>query len=108
MFDAAQIVDRLDPSDTNFGSELVEEPRYAIACMGETVGGEFKTLRVEPLFLQPSDADELPTGSSVGRMLDNRGEKTRLRICEATSNVFRQHGYTATTVDDLCRAAEVS
>jgi TetR/AcrR family transcriptional repressor of nem operon len=41
-------------------------------------------------------------------MQDQRGESTKQRILDAALLVFREQGYAATTVDDLCRAANVT
>ncbi|MEZ6141011.1 MAG: TetR/AcrR family transcriptional regulator [Zavarzinella sp.] len=41
-------------------------------------------------------------------MAAKRGDDTRVRILNAALGVFRQQGYSATTVDDLCRASGVT
>jgi TetR/AcrR family transcriptional repressor of nem operon len=41
-------------------------------------------------------------------MAGSRGEETRIRILDAALGIFRQQGYAATSVDDLCRASGVT
>lgn len=41
-------------------------------------------------------------------MTEIRGGQTKQRILEAALQVFREHGYAATTIDDLCRTAGVT
>jgi len=41
-------------------------------------------------------------------MAGSRGEETRIRILDTALGIFRQQGYAATSVDDLCRASGVT
>ncbi len=68
-------------------------------------------LYLQPYLIQKILAvalDNIPTGWYVARMAKITTGDSRTKLLNAALTVFRQRGYTATTVDDLCQAAQVT